>query len=209
MVLDASLLNTQHYKVRIKGKVKQSREGVAPSPTPWCSSYRKGSLRQLYLLIYILYIYIYIYIYLMLTWKEAKWGGSLCSIVVNVHCSKWVRTPIARLRSLSDLYPLERTMVLEWCLFLEHISVLRNSWVFFRNNLNHCYLIQFFCMVAKIAINFSKINGLIFIKKKNPFMENKTAQFNLNSTTDPSKSTLLLGIVSMRDGYESSLPHLL
>ena len=45
MVLDASLLNTQHYKVRIKGKVKQSREGVAPSPTPWCSSYWKGSLR--------------------------------------------------------------------------------------------------------------------------------------------------------------------
>ena len=59
MVLDASLLNTQHYKVRIKGKVEQSREGVAPSPTPWCSSYRKRSLRvtldyrrQLYLLIY-------------------------------------------------------------------------------------------------------------------------------------------------------------
>ena len=45
MVLDASLLNTQHYKVQIKGKMKQSREGVAPSPTPWCSSYRKGSLR--------------------------------------------------------------------------------------------------------------------------------------------------------------------
>ena len=44
MVLDASLLNTQHYKVRIKGKVKQSREEVAPSPTPWCSSYRKGSI---------------------------------------------------------------------------------------------------------------------------------------------------------------------
>ena len=45
MVLDASLLNTQHYKVRIKVKVEQSREGVTPSPTPWCSSYRKGSLR--------------------------------------------------------------------------------------------------------------------------------------------------------------------
>ena len=45
MVLNASLLNTQHYKVRIKGKVEQSREGVVPSPTPWCSSYRKGSLR--------------------------------------------------------------------------------------------------------------------------------------------------------------------
>ncbi len=45
MVLDASLLNTPHYKVRIKGKVEQSREGVAPSPTPWCGSNRKGSLR--------------------------------------------------------------------------------------------------------------------------------------------------------------------
>ena len=58
MVLDASLLSTQHYKVRIKGKVEQSRKGVAPSPTHWCSSYRKGSLRvtldygrQLHLLI--------------------------------------------------------------------------------------------------------------------------------------------------------------
>ena len=68
MVLDASLLNTQHYKVRIKGKVEQSREGVAPSPTHWCSSYRKGSLRvtldngrQLY---FTLYIYIYTYIYI-------------------------------------------------------------------------------------------------------------------------------------------------
>ena len=45
MVLDASLLKTQHYKVLIKGKVEQSWEGVAPSRTPWCSSYRKGSLR--------------------------------------------------------------------------------------------------------------------------------------------------------------------
>ena len=32
MVLDAVLLSTQHYKVRIKGK-------IVPSPTPWCSSY--------------------------------------------------------------------------------------------------------------------------------------------------------------------------
>ena len=27
MVLDADLLNTQHYKVRIKGKMEQSMEG--------------------------------------------------------------------------------------------------------------------------------------------------------------------------------------
>ena len=72
MVLDASLLNTQHYKVRIKGKVEQSREGVAPSPTPWCSSYRKGSLRvtldygrQLTLYMYVyMHVAIDIYIYI-------------------------------------------------------------------------------------------------------------------------------------------------
>ena len=68
MVLDATMLNTQHYKVRIKGKVEQSRERSSAPPIPWCSSYRKGSFRvtlndshQLYLLN--IYIYIYIYIY--------------------------------------------------------------------------------------------------------------------------------------------------
>ena len=43
MVLDASLLNTQHYKVRIKGKVKQSGEGVAPSPTIGVVAIEKGA----------------------------------------------------------------------------------------------------------------------------------------------------------------------
>ena len=32
MVLDTSLLNTQHYKVRIKGKVEQSRERSSVLP---------------------------------------------------------------------------------------------------------------------------------------------------------------------------------
>ena len=32
MVLGASLLNTQHYKVRIKGKVEQSRERSSALP---------------------------------------------------------------------------------------------------------------------------------------------------------------------------------
>ena len=60
MVFDAALLNTQHYKVRIKGNPVK---GVALSPTHWCSSYRKGSLRvtldygrQLYLLYVCMYI---------------------------------------------------------------------------------------------------------------------------------------------------------
>ena len=39
MVLDATLLNTQHYKVKWSNPGK----GVAPSPTLWCSSYWKGS----------------------------------------------------------------------------------------------------------------------------------------------------------------------
>ena len=75
MVLDASLLNTQHYKVRIKGKVEKSWERVAPFPTPWCSSYRKGSLgvsldygRQLYFywvnLLFCLYLLI-LFFYLL------------------------------------------------------------------------------------------------------------------------------------------------
>ena len=39
MVLDASLLNTQHYEASLKGKMEESKQGVAPSPTPWCCSY--------------------------------------------------------------------------------------------------------------------------------------------------------------------------
>ena len=54
-------LSIIRYGSRVKWK--NPEKGVAPSPTPWCCSYRKGSLRvtldygrQLYLL----YIYIYI-----------------------------------------------------------------------------------------------------------------------------------------------------
>ena len=32
MLLDTSLLNTQHYKVRLKGKVEQSREWTSALP---------------------------------------------------------------------------------------------------------------------------------------------------------------------------------
>ena len=32
MELDAALLNTQHYKIRIEGKVEQSREGSSTLP---------------------------------------------------------------------------------------------------------------------------------------------------------------------------------
>ena len=45
MILDTYLLNTQKYKVGIKGKVELSMErSRAPPPTARCSSYWKGSL---------------------------------------------------------------------------------------------------------------------------------------------------------------------
>ena len=43
LVLDASLLNTQHYKIRIKGKWSNPGKGVASYR---CSSYWKGNLRD-------------------------------------------------------------------------------------------------------------------------------------------------------------------
>ena len=83
MVLNATLLNPQHHKVKIKVKWSNPGKGVAPSPTPQCSHYWKGSLqvtldygRQLYFTIYIyIYIYvcvcvyIYMYIYTLRTCK--------------------------------------------------------------------------------------------------------------------------------------------
>ena len=44
-VLDASLLNTQNHKVRIKGKWSNPGKGVAPFPTPRCGSYWKWILK--------------------------------------------------------------------------------------------------------------------------------------------------------------------
>ena len=60
-LLDASLLNPQHYKARIKSKWSNLRKGDAPSPTPWCCSYWKRSFRVTH--DYgrqIIYIYIYL-----------------------------------------------------------------------------------------------------------------------------------------------------
>ena len=37
--LITSLLNTQHYKVQIKGKLSSAGKGVESSPTLLCSSY--------------------------------------------------------------------------------------------------------------------------------------------------------------------------
>ena len=45
MVLDASLLNTQHYKVMIKGKWSYLGKGVVPSPTLSVVAIEKGAFR--------------------------------------------------------------------------------------------------------------------------------------------------------------------
>ena len=45
IVLNASLLNTQHFKVRIKNKWSDSGKKVAASPTSRCSRHLKESLR--------------------------------------------------------------------------------------------------------------------------------------------------------------------
>ena len=45
MELDASLLYTQHYKAQIKRKWSNPGKGVAPSPTPQCSSNWKRGIR--------------------------------------------------------------------------------------------------------------------------------------------------------------------
>ena len=71
-VLDAALLNTHHYKVRIKGGVEQSRERSSTPPTPRCSRYWKGSLQVTLDYGHQLLIYIYIYIYIYISSRPSK-----------------------------------------------------------------------------------------------------------------------------------------
>ena len=64
MVHDASLLNTQHYKVRIKGKVEKSRErssALSYSSVLQLSKREPSSMVAKFT--FFTYIYIYIYIY--------------------------------------------------------------------------------------------------------------------------------------------------
>ena len=69
---------TQHYKVWIKGKVQQSREGVTPFPTLRCSRYWRGSLRdsgppRLWLPTLLTYLLLYIYIYIHICLCVCVW----------------------------------------------------------------------------------------------------------------------------------------
>ena len=60
MVHDVTLINTQHYKVSIKGKVEQSREGVMPSLHLGVVAFEKGSFGSYSIKVAILnFLYIY------------------------------------------------------------------------------------------------------------------------------------------------------
>ena len=80
MVLDAALLNIQHYKVRIKSKLEQSRERNSAFPYTSVSQLMKGEpsgrprLRSPSLYIY---MYIYIYISKVPVWKYHIWFDTL------------------------------------------------------------------------------------------------------------------------------------
>ena len=64
MVLDAPLLNTQHYKVQIKVKWSNLGEKVASFLTPWCCIYWKRSIRVVLDNGRPTYIYITLYIFI-------------------------------------------------------------------------------------------------------------------------------------------------
>ena len=46
MVLDVTMLHTQHYKVRIKSKVEQYRKGAAPSLQHGIVAIEKGAFKS-------------------------------------------------------------------------------------------------------------------------------------------------------------------
>ena len=64
MVLDASLLITQNYKVRIKGKVEQSRESSRNTPNGVVATENEAFVLPSTIVTNIIYIYIFIYIYI-------------------------------------------------------------------------------------------------------------------------------------------------
>ena len=133
MELDATLLNTQYYKVRIKGKVEQFKEWGSTHPYTSCVvaiEKRNFGLSSTKVLI-LLYIYIYIcvcvciYIYVYICTHVYVYICTYVYVYICVYIyiyiymfeqiigglqnrSKRVRTPVALLHSLSGKYPWER-----------------------------------------------------------------------------------------------------
>ena len=88
MVLDTSLLNTLQYKVLSRVKWSNPRKGVAPSSTPRCSSYLKGSIlvaldygRQFYLLLMLIVI-----VYLLPSFWFYRFGLECIVVILFSKC---------------------------------------------------------------------------------------------------------------------------
>ena len=106
MVLDASLLNIQHYKVWIKGKWSNPRKEVGPFPTPWYGSYWKGTLWVALNYGWPTYIHIY---------KESVLEIilQLLSFLVSISFIElWIYTWISIQDSMEDPQPLMFSMIL-------------------------------------------------------------------------------------------------
>ena len=77
IILYATLLSTQHFKVQVKGKVEQTK-GKESSPPRYLGEVANGKRAlgspstRLPTLLFLLYIYIYIYIYMILNihWSD-------------------------------------------------------------------------------------------------------------------------------------------
>ena len=104
MVLDAALLNSQHYKVWIKGKRNNPGKGVGMSPTPQCSNYCKKRLWVTLDNSQTTYIYIYIYIYICLC---------VCVCVCVCTFLRIYLTPLPRARRNIRSY-LKRSLISEF-----------------------------------------------------------------------------------------------
>ena len=89
MVLDTSLLNTQLYKVRIEGKVEQSKERSTALPYTSVQQLLKRELSGHPQLrsptLFFLLIYIYIYIYIQIDRQNDRQKEKVCLWMINIY----------------------------------------------------------------------------------------------------------------------------
>ena len=91
MVLDTYLLNTQQYKVLSRVKWKNPGKRIAPSLTPQCSSYWKGSLlvalenvRQIYFYLHThTHIVTHAHKYIKKHWNDIANTKTYCNFVIH------------------------------------------------------------------------------------------------------------------------------
>ena len=145
IVLDASLFNTQHYKVRNKGKENNPGKGVAPSPTPLCSSFWKVTFGSPLTTINLLDIYIYIYIYIYMS----SWSIVAClNLKMHIHPHPYMHT---------YLQPHTNEILMAFCLYFVEFSIF--VCIFVEFSIFVCILLNFqflsvFCWIFNFCLYF-------------------------------------------------------